>query len=107
MECCGEKVVKKVFGKLKQYRSNNLAKTHLPCGPLPLDVAAAFPASAVGEMRIACGNENCPNLDHEERFNKCTGCKTRRYCSQLCLDKDWSEHVAECKKMHPVLPEVD
>ena len=107
LECCGEKVVKKVFGKLKQYRSKNLAKTHLPCGPLPLDVAAAFPASAVGEMRIACGNENCPNLDHEKRFEKCTGCMTRRYCSQQCLDKDWSKHDVECKKMHPVLPEVD
>ena len=49
-----------------------------------------MPDSAVGELRIACGNENCPKLDHKEKFKVSTGCRVRGFCSVECLRKDWA-----------------
>ena len=94
LECCGEKLVEEVFGKLR----NLAASQSLPRGALPPEALAAFPDSAVGELRIACGNENCPKLDHAEKFKVCTGCRVRRFCSEECLRKDWSKHKSECKR---------
>ena len=99
LECCGEKLVKKVFGKLRNCRSSNLSASNLPSAAPSPDVLAAFPLSAVGELRIACGNENCPKLDHAEKFKVCTGCRVRRFCSEECLRKDWGKHRSECKRM--------
>jgi hypothetical protein len=58
---------------------------------------AAFPESAAGEWRVACGNEECPNLDHEIKFKMCHGCKVRRYCAVSCQKKDWGKHKAYCR----------
>jgi len=92
VECCAHSVVKKIFGKLSKYRSNKISSgsSSLP-GP-----SSAFPSSAVGEMRMACGNESCPNLDHSEKFQKCTGCRVRYYCKPECQRADWSKHKTEC-----------
>ena len=106
LECCGDKIVKKVYGKLKQYRSQNLAKANLPMMLKP-DALIVFPDSAAGEMRIACGSEVCPKLDHKEKFNKCLGCRIRRYCSHLCQKEDWGKHQKECKDMIRTATEVD
>ena len=92
VECCEPAVVKKIFGKLSKYRSKKISSgsSSLP-GPL-----SAFPSSAVGEMLMACGNESCPNLDHSEKFQKCTGCRVRYYCKPDCQRADWSKHKTEC-----------
>ena len=66
-----------------------------------------MPDSAVGELRIACGNENCQKLDHKEKFKVCTGCRVRRFCSVECLRKDWGKNKSECKMMRRKVPEVD
>ena len=78
---------------------SNLSASNLPSSAPSPDVLAAFPLSAVGELRIACGNENCPKLDHAEKFKVCTGCRVRRFCSEECLRKDWGKHRSECKRM--------
>ena len=108
LECCGQKIVKKVYGKLRKYRSDNIATSNLPpVSPSP-DVLETFPDSAVGEMRIACGNEDCPKLDHKEKFQVCSGCRVRRFCSEECRHKDWiSKHKLECKNVPKKLAEVD
>ena len=66
-ECRGEKFVKEVFGKL---RKSNFAASNLPTGAHPPVALAAFhfPDSAVGELEIACGNENCLKLEHTDKF---------------------------------------
>ena len=108
LECCGEKFVKKVFDKL---RSSSLSASSLSSEAPSPDVPAAFPDSAVGELRIACGNENCPKLDHKEKFKVCTGratgCRVRRFCSVECLRKDWEKHKSECKMMRRKVHKVD
>lgn len=58
---------------------------------------AAFPEDAAGEWRIACGNEDCPKVDHEVKFNLCKGCRVRRYCDAACQRKDWAKHMQFCK----------
>jgi len=93
LQSCGSKVVKKIYGKLSKYRSNKISSGR-PAIPTSL---SAFPSFAIGEMRIACGNEVCPNLDHSEKFLKCTGCRVRYYCSEQCQRSDWKKHKAECK----------
>lgn len=65
---------------------------------------AAFPEDAAGEWRIACGNEDCPRVDHEVKFNLCKGCKVRRYCDAACQRNDWPKHMQYCK---PVKKEKD
>ena len=108
LECCGQTIVKKVYGKLRKYRSNNIGAAQLPPGLPTPDVLEAFPDSAVGELRIACGNDDCPKLDHQERFQVCNGCRVRRYCCDGCRHKDWiSKHKLECKNVPKNLPEVD
>ena len=108
LECCGKKFVKKIYGKLRKYRSDNIAASNLPAGSPAPDVLDAFPDSAVSEVRICCGNEKCPKLDHTEKFKVCTGCRVRRFCSEECLRKDWAgKHKLECKNMKKNLPEVD
>ena len=102
LECCGEKFVKKVFDKL---RSSSLSASSLSSEAPSPDVLAAY--SAFGELRIACGNENCPKLDHKEKFKVCAGCRVRRFCSVECLRKDWGKHKSECKMMRRKVPEVD
>jgi hypothetical protein len=37
----------------------------------PAIALAAFPESAAGQCRIACGNQECPNLDHKIKFKVC------------------------------------
>ena len=92
LACCGSKVVKKIFGKMSQYRSNKI-----PTGSAAIPPSlSAFPTFAIGEMRIACGNEVCPMLDHSEKFLKCTGCKVRYYCAEECQKADWKKHKTEC-----------
>ena len=90
LESCGEKVVRNVFGNLKQYRSNKIAKANLPCGPLPFSAMAALTESVVGEMRFFCRNESYPQLDHAERFKKCNGCRIRHYCTRPCQTQRWT-----------------
>ena len=57
---------------------------------------AAFPESAAGEWRIACGSEVCPQVDHEVKFNICAGCNVRRYCDVACQKEDWAKHIKFC-----------
>ena len=92
MTCCGPKLVKKIYGKTSQYRSNKIL-TGSPSFP---HTDNAFPSYAVGEMRMACGNESCPKLDHNEKFLKCAGCKVRYYCNEECQKADWKQHKKEC-----------
>ena len=47
-----------------------------------------------GEWRIASSNQDCPNLDHEIKFNVCQACKVHRYCAAPCQEKDWEKHKA-------------
>jgi len=63
----------------------------------PTSALAAFPETAAGEWRIACGSEECPRLDHEVKFQMCQGCKVRRYCNEVCQRKDWTKHKKFCK----------
>merc|ERR1719186_350969 len=58
---------------------------------------AAFPQSAAGEWRVACGSEDCPRVDHEVKFELCKGCKVRRYCDEECQRKDWTKHKQFCR----------
>ena len=58
---------------------------------------AAFPESAAGEWRIACGNEECNKVDHKVKFMVCGGCAVRRYCGEVCQGKDWDKHKMFCK----------
>jgi hypothetical protein len=34
-----------------------------------------------GEERIKCGNWDCMKMDFYFSFDRCSKCKTRRYCS--------------------------
>ena len=99
LESCGENIIKELFGKTTM--SGDMQTSLHP------DTMQAFPESAVGEMRIACGSEPCPKLDHEKKFLLCTGCRVRRYCSKECRREDWGKHKQECKKMPAKTPEVD
>ena len=52
-----------------------------------------------GEWRYVCGNEKCLKFEKTSKFLKCAGCKdtaSRRYCSELCQQEDWSKHQEEC-----------
>ena len=93
LSCCGVNIVKKLYGKLSQYRSNKISSGS-PTIPSNL---SAFPSYAVGETRKACGNESCPTLDHGEKFLKCAACKVRYYCAVECQRSDWKKHKSECK----------
>jgi len=90
-ETCNRYTVETVYNKLGDdisfKRSDNVCASAL----------TAFPESAAGEWRIACGNEDCPRVDHEVKFNLCKGCKVRRYCDEDCQRKDWSKHKKFCK----------
>ena len=46
---------------------------------------------------IACGKQDCPNLDHQIKLKVCQGCKVRRYCATPCQKKDWEKHKAYCR----------
>ena len=62
----------------------------------------------MGELRIACGNEDCPKLDHKEKFQVCSECRVRRFCSEECRRKYWiSKDKLESKNMPKKLSEVD
>ena len=37
----------------------------------------------------------CNKVYH--KFNVCAGCKVRRYCGEVCEQKDWDKHKQFCK----------
>ena len=92
LQCCGEKVIKTIYGKLCKYRSKKIPSG----GPAVPSSLTAFPSFAIGEMRMACGNEVCPSLDHSDKFLSCSSCKERYYCSPECQRADWKKHKPEC-----------
>ena len=98
-ESCGEEITKQLYNK-----TTKSSKMVLSLHP---DTLQAYPGSAVGEVRIACGSEPCPKLDHKKKFLLCTGCRMRRYCNEGCRGEDWGKHNKECKKMPAETPEVD
>ena len=47
--------------------------------------------------KIDCKNIRCSEKIEEDRSIKCSKCNTAKYCSQICLKSDASEHMALCK----------
>jgi len=98
-DTCDHNTLAKIYGNLNgniaDDRGTNSACSE--CRSANVSGLAAFPESAVGEWRIACGNELCPMVDHEIKFNLCAGCKVRRYCNEVCQRKDWPKHKEFCK----------
>jgi hypothetical protein len=41
-----------------------------------------------------CGTGVC----RREAWNRCAACRTQRYCSAQCQQKDWPRHKPECKR---------
>ena len=48
------------------------------------------------QLVIKCGHNSCVHLDWEFKFNQCSRCNLRRYCSPSCQKLDWKVHKKEC-----------
>ena len=90
--CCDASTLYKVYGNTLEGVSINA-----PTISFPNQIARAFPASASNQLRIACGNETCPQVDHHASFKKCGGCRVRYYCCKKCQVEDFKVHKSECK----------
>ena len=90
LEACGPATIEAVYWKLG-------APWQAVLRTAPATALDAFPEAVAGEWRIDCGNEDCPNLDHELKFKVCQGCRVRRYCTVLCQKKDWGKHQVYCR----------
>ena len=92
LQCCDSETVNKLYGSsLDELQSTISAES------IPDEVISAFPEAATNQIRIACGNETCPHLDHQEKFKKCSGCMVRCYCDRKCQMEDLQTHKKECK----------
>ena len=104
-ECCNSNIVNKVYGNTLESMGMNLwenmgtpSQSNCATNTVPDEILSAFPESATNQLRIACGNEKCPQLDHQEKFKKCSGCRVRYYCKRECQLEDFKLHKPECKE---------
>lgn len=92
-ECCNTATVNKVYGSCIGKSQSQLP----PSNPLSDEMLSAFPTFADNQLRMTCGNNNCPQFDHRQTFKKCSACRVRCYCSRDCQVKDYKTHKKECK----------
>lgn len=61
---------------------------------------AVLSARALGEAK-RCGHVGCTNLagisDSSVRLQRCTGCKTVRFCNAECSKAAWRNHRTACR----------
>ena len=91
-QCCDIETLSTVYGSAMhevELDSNTVS--------FPDEILSAFPEHATDQIRISCGNDKCPQLDHQSKFKQCSGCKVRHYCDRKCQMEDFQLHKKECK----------
>lgn len=52
-----------------------------------------------GCWEVSCQRHGAIDEQTEQVLQRCSGCKTARYCSTGCQTKDWKRHKVECKQL--------
>ena len=82
---CGPEVTNAVFG--------SPTKPSCMPPPAPEDV---YPSGREDRNVFKCGALSCLVLETAKRFQRCSRCRIRRYCSPTCQTQDWSTHKLLC-----------
>ncbi|KAJ6458792.1 hypothetical protein C8R45DRAFT_1109912 [Mycena sanguinolenta] len=61
----------------------------LPLANERLEVLAAFDSNRASRNVKACDNLQCSSVDVKNVFQRCSGCLSFYYCSQICQTTDW------------------
>jgi hypothetical protein len=43
---------------------------------------------------------NCHQCGSPHSLKNCSSCRSVRYCSVACQQKDWKAHKVDCKRLH-------
>jgi len=63
-------------------------------------MSSAMPIDPMNKNQVRCSFSKCHVSESKDRpLKKCSKCKMVSYCSSSCQEKDWKNHMIDCRSM--------